>query len=96
MTNTEKLKRIATKCRQNIAYAESNITDLYGGRAIAGWRSTIAAIEFIERGEYFESRVADEIAAAWPDELLCFNGAAPGGARNSCIYVEMPALHNQI
>lgn len=40
------------------------------GPAEAGWRATIAAIEFLKCGRFFESNIADEIVAAWPEELL--------------------------
>jgi hypothetical protein len=41
------------------------------GAAEAGWRATIAAIEILPALDRIESgRLADEIIAAWPEELL--------------------------
>jgi hypothetical protein len=78
MTTPEKLEKIAAECRELLACAESNVTDFYGGCAIAGWRSTLAAIEYIgndaeifpantPRGAAARSQL-DQILAAWPDE----------------------------
>ena len=40
------------------------------GRAEAGWRSTIAAIEFLHGTRLYNGQLAAEILAAWPEELL--------------------------
>ena len=45
MNTEQKLKAIRDKCVERIAYAESNVSDLYGGDAISGWKATIAAID---------------------------------------------------
>lgn len=63
----EHLSEIKAMCKGLFGLIEKNCVVPYG----AGFLATIAAIEFIERGEYYESRIADEIIAAWPKELLC-------------------------
>jgi hypothetical protein len=70
MDTEQHLQRIKQKCQEYIDHASANVTDFYGGRAIAGWRSTIAAIEFIERTAFHAGRMADEILIAWPEETL--------------------------
>jgi hypothetical protein len=48
MNTQEYLERIKQKCQEYIDHASENVTDFYGGRAIAGWRATIAAIDALE------------------------------------------------
>lgn len=47
MNTEQKLTKIREKCVARIEYAKSNVTDLYGGAAIAAWESTIAAIDLL-------------------------------------------------
>jgi len=68
MTTEHKLKAIREKCAERIAYAESNATDLYGGDAIAGWESTIAAIDLLtDNGSDYVTyeQESKEIISAW-------------------------------
>lgn len=76
MSPEEHLSNIVAKCRELLA--KSEYIPHYSAQADAGWRATIAAISWIqtayisaylpEREE--AERVASEIIAAWPDELL--------------------------
>ena len=68
--NNESYEREAKETRANANFIAS-----CAGPAEAGWRSTIAAIDFILnnppiRGLYRWNDMAVQIAAAWPDELL--------------------------
>ena len=66
MTTTEHLERIKQKCVELVAkYPLCEST--------AGWRSNIAAIEFIYECEddgYKTDSLSQDIIAAWPEELL--------------------------
>ena len=65
MTN---LTRIAVKCRELL-----NSPKAGGQAAEAGWRSTLAAIEFAaecEEDGYKSHSLTDAILAAWTDDLL--------------------------
>lgn len=84
MTTQEKLEKIKARCQKLLAEQREKPTFTMptgyfecaaaaiscAGPAEAGWRATIAVIEFINRGDYYESRIADEILTAWPDSLL--------------------------
>ena len=68
MTTTEKLERIAAKCRELLNRPKAG-----GQSAAAGWRSTISAIELIKvigAWSHAAESSIDQILAAWPDELL--------------------------
>lgn len=73
MTTNEKLERIAAKCREFIEYAEGNVTDFYGGLAIAGWRSTIAAIERTSR-QIVAGRLTGDAELLLADILAAWEG----------------------
>ena len=88
MTTTEHLQRIRDRCVELLAIAEKRTAGwsvehgaVKDPMAEAGWRSTIAAIDFIVRrikwgwdGDRGLSAYADSmessIIAAWPEELL--------------------------
>lgn len=66
MTTEEKLNAIVAKCRA----LDNPLNQVMSPSSIAGWRSTIAAIEFIHRGRFELSSLVRDILAAWPEELL--------------------------
>ena len=71
MTTTEKLERIKAKCRELLSDGEGRAK--YDKQAIAGWRSTLAAIEFAaecEEDGYKAHSLTEAILSAWPDDLL--------------------------
>ena len=89
MTPSLKLTRIAAKCRELLAMqetrlhcAEWKVRYLKDGfahiqecreQAIAGWRSTLAAIEFAaecEEDGYKAHSLTEAILAAWTDDIL--------------------------
>ena len=82
MTTTEHLQRIKSECERLLAIAETGKSFALSVRtekqSMAGWRSTIAAIEWLEtaylsfyKPEQEEAeRVTSQILAAWPIELL--------------------------
>lgn len=88
MKTTEHLQRIRARCVELLASAEKRTHGrsiehgaIRDERAEAGWRATIAAIDFIVRrikwgwdGDRGLSAYADSmessIIAAWPEELL--------------------------
>lgn len=61
MNTEQKLTKIRAKCLARIEYAKSNVTDLYGGDAIAAWKATIAAIDmaFIVLGKGLNNDICD-------------------------------------
>ena len=64
MSESEHLERIVAKCQQLLAF---RITAC----AMAGFRSTIAAIEFLpDMGEHEAGILSANIIASWPAELL--------------------------
>lgn len=83
MTPDEHLDKIVAKCRANIKDAERMLPHVWEAAVhikdrIAGWRSTIAAIEglrysvkrYSEDAQEFAYEQLDFIRAAWPKELL--------------------------
>jgi hypothetical protein len=69
MTTTEHLQKIKSECESCLRIA--SIANSVYGRAEAGWRSTIAAIDCIEdMAEHIGNHQASLIIAAWPTELL--------------------------
>jgi len=64
MTTTEHLQLIKTECERLLA------NPIATPRAKAGWRSTIAAIDWLIEIDATHLSVATEILAAWPIELL--------------------------
>ena len=77
MTTTEKLERIKAKCRELLSDGEGRAK--YDKQAVAGWRSTLAAIEALEcvalwypsgNPKNDEAEALNQILAAWPDDLL--------------------------
>jgi hypothetical protein len=77
MNTQEHLNRIKAKCQELLAIWEGkrdhNIIYVAscGKQAEAGWKATIAAIEILPALDRIESsRLADEIIAAWLEELL--------------------------
>ena len=74
MTPDEHLDKIVAKCRDNIELARGL---LHMRDSIAGWRSTIAAVERFKASKHLSEDVQEyaflgleEIRAAWPEELL--------------------------
>lgn len=67
MNTTEHLEKIKAKCEELIVRYKSGT----GGAppAIAGWRSTIAAIDFLFRCEMYSTTMAVEIIAAWQQRV---------------------------
>lgn len=52
-------------------WADARFIASCAGPAEAGWRATIAAIDILSAlDKYSESRLADDILSAWPEELL--------------------------
>ena len=81
MTTTEKLERIKAKCRELLSDGEGRAK--YDKQAVAGWRSTLAAIELYHQLHSIgwgwdgdggavaaNESMIDQILAAWPDDLL--------------------------
>ena len=65
MNTPEHLEKIKAKCETLIAnyYSES--------RAVAGWRSTIAAIDSLrDMGEHDAEMLSANIITDWPEDLL--------------------------
>lgn len=67
MTREEHLKKIVERCELAI---ESNKLDAGIETSIAGWKSTIAAIDYINQVDWQDSILCDSIISAWPEELL--------------------------
>lgn len=69
-----RLEKIKTKCERKIAAVEReaiSLADCYQGplaQAVAGWKTTLAAIELAEWGD--NPRLTEAIIEAWPEELL--------------------------
>ena len=76
MTKQEHLNRIVEKCKELIDFWSKQPQTTFVKQSIAGWRSTIAAIEYFGELCSFNGMngVAwdglDSIRAAWPEELL--------------------------
>jgi len=78
MTTTEHLEKIKAKCEANIvtdaklAHVLSHDVDqVFLASAIAGWRSTIAAIDLLrDMGEHDAEMLSANIITDWPEELL--------------------------
>ena len=64
MTTSEHLRKIKAKCEELLR------SPSYSQLTRAGWKSTIAAIEFLERTEMYSTTMACEIIYAWQEELL--------------------------
>lgn len=71
MTRTEHLERIKRRCEELIrSYQDFDSR----GSQVAGWKSTIAAIETLNKITMLSKQnweqLADQIISAWPESLL--------------------------
>jgi hypothetical protein len=67
MTTTEHLQRIKSECELCLEISSMANSQ---GRAEAGWRSTIAAIDWLIEIDATHLPLATAILATWPIELL--------------------------
>lgn len=71
MNTTEHLEKIKAKCEARITKELTYPPLMQDKTAIAGWRSTIAAIDLLrDMGEHDAEMLSANIITDWPEELL--------------------------
>jgi hypothetical protein len=74
MNTTEHLEKIKAKCQDKIKSVEMEIGSLAPifhaalNQSVAGWKTTIAAIELVEWG--YNQKLEQQIISAWPEGIL--------------------------